>query len=53
MNLYESLLSEFGYNKPILFSEIKFNNWCPQQISRDLRKLCQDGKVVKFDSGFS
>ena len=51
MNLYESLLSEFGYNKPILFSEIKFNNWCPQQISRDLRKLCQDGKVVKFDSG--
>lgn len=51
MNLYESLLSEFGYNKPILFSEIKFNNWCAQKISRDLRKLCQDGKVVKFDSG--
>ena len=51
MNLYESLLSEFGYNKPILFSEIKFNNWCPQQISRDLRKLCQDGKIIKFDSG--
>ena len=51
MNLYEILLSEFGYNKPILFSEIKFNDWCPQQISRDLRKLCQDGKVVKFYSG--
>ncbi len=49
--LYESLVKRFGYDAPFEFSEIEYEGYSKYQISRAMRKLCEEKKVVRFEKG--
>ena len=48
---YDYLVKTFGYDSPFAFSEIDYPIYSRYQISRGLRKLCEDKKIVRFDTG--
>ena len=48
---YEYLVKTFGYDSPFAFSEIDYPYYSCYQISRGLRKLCEDKKIVRFEKG--
>ena len=43
---YDYLVKTFGYDSPFAFSEIDYPYYSRYQISRGLRKLCEDKKIV-------
>ena len=48
---YDYLVKTFGYDSPFAFSEIDYSIYSRYQISRGLRKLCEDKKIVRFEKG--
>ena len=51
MTLYEVLLERFGYNEPILTSEIQFNNYSKPWIYKELNRLCEAEQIKRFEKG--
>lgn len=51
MTLYEALLEQYGYNEPILTSEIQFNNYSKPWVYKELNRLCDNNQVVRFEKG--
>lgn len=51
MTLYDSLLEEYGYNEPILTNEIQFENYSKPWIYKELNRLCDNKKLVRFEKG--
>lgn len=51
MTLYESLLEKYGVNEPILLSEITFKSYSYPWIMKQLKMLCEDGKIVRYEKG--
>ncbi|MBE6781505.1 MAG: hypothetical protein E7540_02135 [Ruminococcaceae bacterium] len=48
---YEYLVKTFRYDNPFTFSEIVYPSYSRFQISRGLRKLCEEKKIVRFEKG--
>ena len=51
MTLYDSLLKEYGYNEPILINEIQFQGYSRPWIYKELNRLCDKKKLVRFEKG--
>lgn len=51
MNLFDYLVEKYGYNEPILLSEISFNNYSLAWIKKEINKLCQEEKLIRFEKG--
>ncbi len=51
MTLYDVLLDKYGYNEPILTSEIQFNNYSKPWIYKELNRLCKTEKIIRFEKG--
>ena len=50
MTLFESILQQYGTNEPILSSEVSFQGYSRPWIYKQLNQLCEDGKLVRYDS---
>lgn len=51
MTLYDSLLEKYGVNEPILLSEITFKSYSYPWIMNQLKMLCEDGKIIRYEKG--
>ncbi len=51
MTFFKKLIKDFGYNQPILVSEVEYDNYDSQAIYRELSRLCAKKFVVRFDTG--
>lgn len=51
MSLYENLVQRFGYNEPIMTTEINYKSYSRPWIYKEMNKLCESGSVVHFDKG--
>lgn len=51
MAFYEYLVDTFGYNEPIFFDEIKFEDYSRAWIFAALKKLLNEGEIKRFDTG--
>ena len=47
MTLFETLLRQYGTNEPILSSEISFQDYSRPWIYKQLKRLCEEGKLVR------
>lgn len=51
MTLFECLLNEYGYNEPILMREVSFEDYSQPWINKELKKLCDEGRLCRFEKG--
>ena len=51
MSFYQSLLNTFPKNQPILIGEISYRNYSQPWIYKELAKLCDQEKIVRFEKG--
>ena len=51
MTLLESILQQYGTNEPIFSSEISFQDYSRPWIYRQLNKLCEEGKLIRYEKG--
>ena len=51
MKLIDSLIKQFGYNTPFMLSEIEKEDYSKQQIIKEITKLCEAKKVIRFERG--
>lgn len=51
MTLFESISQQFGANEPILSSEISFQGYSRPWIYKQLNRLCEEGKLVRYEKG--
>ena len=51
MSLYQSLLEQYGYNEPIVSSEIEYKSYSRPWIYKEMNKLCDQGMVVRYEKG--
>ncbi len=51
MNLYESLFQLYGTNEPIISTEITFENYSRPWIMKQLKILCEEGKLIRYEKG--
>ena len=51
MNLYEYLKEKHGENEPIYIEEIRFESYSRPWIFKELKKLVDNGKIKRFDTG--
>lgn len=51
MTMYQKLLEQFGYNEPILTEEITYQSYSRAWIYRELKRLCDEGALIRFDKG--
>lgn len=51
MTMYQRLLEQFGYNEPILREEITYESYSKPWIYKELKRLCDDGSIIRFDKG--
>ena len=51
MTLYDVLLEKYGFNEPILTSQIQFNTYSKQWIYKELKRLCETEEIVRFEKG--
>lgn len=51
MSLYQSLLEHYGYNEPIVSSEIEYKSYSRPWIYKEMNKLCDQGMVVRYEKG--
>ena len=51
MNFLEYLIKSFGYNEPILSSEISYKNYSKPWINKQLANLCENGQLIRFEKG--
>ncbi len=51
MTLFENLLNTFGTNEPIMTNEIECGNYSRPWLYKELNKLCEEGKLIRFERG--
>lgn len=51
MTLYQYLLETFGTNEPFLTSEIQFQDYSKPWLYKELNKLCDEGKLIRYERG--
>lgn len=51
VNLFESIVQQYGTNEPILSSEITFQDYSRPWIYKQLNQLCEEGKLTRFEKG--
>lgn len=51
MELYDYLLSQYGYNEAILLNEISYDGYSVPWIKKSIGKLCDEGKLLRFEKG--
>lgn len=51
MILFEYLCSKFGTNEPFFTSEIDYPNYSKPWLYKELNKLCDEGKIIRFERG--
>lgn len=51
MSLYQSLLEQYGYNEPIVSSEIEYKSYSRPWIYKEMNKLSDQGMVVRYEKG--
>ena len=51
MKLIDSLIKQFGYNTSFMLSEIEKEDYSKQQIIKEVTKLCEAKKVIRFERG--
>lgn len=51
MTLYDYLIAEYGYDEPIILSEIIFENYSISWIRKEINKLCHEDKLTMFENG--
>ena len=51
MKLIDSLIKQFGYNTPFMLSEIEKEDYSKQQIVKEVTKLCEAKKIIRFERG--
>ena len=51
MTLLESILQQYGTNEPIFSSEISFRDYSRPWIYKQLNKLCEEGKLIRYEKG--
>ena len=51
MALYEYLLQKYGTNEPILSADITFEGYSRPWVMKQLKSLCEDGKIMRFEKG--
>ncbi|MCR5105506.1 MAG: hypothetical protein K6B68_13815 [Eubacterium sp.] len=49
--LYEYLIDNYKESEPIFFCDIPLNNKTKPELSRELKVLCENGKICKYDKG--
>ena len=51
MDFFDYLVKIYGYNEVIISNKISFNNYSVPWIKKSLSKLCDEGKIVRFEKG--
>ena len=51
MTLYQYLLETFGTNEPFLTSEIQFQDYSKPWLYKEINKLCDEGKLIRYERG--
>lgn len=51
MPLYKYLLEKYGFNEPILSSDISFGDYSRPWIMKQLKTLCDEEKLIRFEKG--
>ena len=51
MNLYEYLKRVYGTNEPFLTSEIQYKAYSKPWLYKELNKLCEEGKIIRYERG--
>lgn len=51
MTFFESLLQKYGTNEPIFSSEIAFQNYSRPWIYKQLNRLCDEGRLIRYEKG--
>lgn len=51
MVLFDYLLKAYGYDEPILISEIQFENYSRPWLYKELNKLCKEERLIRFEKG--
>lgn len=51
MTFYDYLLEKYGFNEPILTSEIQYKSYSKPWLYKAVNALVKEGKLIKFDSG--
>ena len=51
MTLFEAILQQYGTNEPILSSEISFQDYSRPWIHKQLNRLCEEGKLIRYEKG--
>lgn len=51
MTLFDSLLQTYGYNEPILSTEIVYQSYSRPWIAKQLTQLCNEGKLIRYEKG--
>ncbi len=49
--LFDYLLETFGENEPIFFSEISYENYSEIWLKKELSKLCEQGRIIRYERG--
>lgn len=49
--LYEYLKNNYKVAEPIFFSDIEIGNISKSALSQQLKKLCMEGKLKKYETG--
>lgn len=51
MTLYDMLLNKYGYGNPFSLAEINFNNYSLPWIKKELNKLVNSNRIVRYERG--
>lgn len=51
MTLFDYLREQFGANEPILINDIEFENYSRPWLFKELKKLIESGKVIRYEMG--
>lgn len=51
MTFYQYLFERYGSNEPILLAEIQFEKYSKPWIYKELRKMCDNGQLIRYEKG--
>lgn len=51
MEFFDYLVKTYGYNEAIMLNEISFGGYSVPWIKKALSKLCEEGKMIRFEKG--
>lgn len=51
MEFYDFLVKKYGYNEAIQSNELSFDGYSVPWIKKALKKMCDDGRLVRFEKG--